>query len=97
MSRFKTASIPVSFHNGIVFKRKGNRVRYIDPVTAKVGPWMSDARNAILPKGATWTGTVEGDLARMTVTELRSLAADRGLKIPSKARKADIIKALTED
>lgn len=34
---------------------------------------------------------------RMTVAELRALAADRGLKIPSKWRKADIIIALSEN
>lgn len=98
MSKHKTAAIAPSFHNGIVFKRKGSRVRYIDPATAKVSGWKSLRANHTGP--AVTVGQVREALSpnysRMTVAELRALAGDRGIKVPSKARKAVIIAALTE-
>ena len=93
MSRFKTAAIAPSFHNGVVFKRKGNKVRYFDPATAKVSGWLNapEMNNA----HAAAVNTPAKGFERMTVAELRSLATVRGIKVPSKARKADIVAALT--
>jgi hypothetical protein len=98
MSRFKTAAVAPSFHNGIVFKRKGSRVRYIDPATAKVSGWMRVAPVSPFLRTVvdTYNANAEGQnvYSRMTVAELRALAGDRGIKVPSKARKADIIAML---
>lgn len=89
MSRnHKTAPISPSFHNGIVFKQKGSRVRFFDPATAKVSPWMR-------------TGLVQSVtdrfefFQRMTVAELKGLATVKGITFPSKIRKGDLIAALT--
>lgn len=100
MSRFKTAAI-TPFRTRKVFKRKGSRVRYIDPVTAQVSGWERDPNAA--PAGdyarvvaATFNANATGEnvYSRMTVAELRTLAGDRGIKVPSKMRKADIIAML---
>jgi hypothetical protein len=106
MSRFKTAAI-TPFQTRVVFKRKGSRVRYIDPATAKVSGWerdpdvtMAEAKRALIERVAeknrarSIQNTAETVYSRMTVAELRALAGDRGIKVPSKARKADIIAML---
>src|SRR5690606_13501997 len=98
MSRFKTAASAPSFSGGVVFKRKGNRVRYIDPATAKVSGWVKvPAVQRIVRLPESMTSDYESKsrvLDKMTVTELRALAGDRGIKVPSKSRKADIIAML---
>jgi hypothetical protein len=95
MSRFKTAAIAPTFSGGIVFKRKGNRVRYIDPATAKVSGWMRVAPTVVRRGVLTPEFTAES-LTTTTVATLRDMAKARGIKVPSKARKADIIAALTD-
>lgn len=89
MSRnHKTAPIAPSFHNGIVFKRKGSRVRFIDPATAKVGPWM---REKVVASVVDRFETFQ----RMTVAELKGLAGARGIPFKSKVTKPALIAALT--
>lgn len=69
-----------------VFKsnRTGTRVRYIDPVTAKVSRWFKVEKPT----------TPAYD--RMTVRELLTLAKDGyGLKVNTKTRKAELVTAIT--
>lgn len=103
MSRFKTTTIdPNNVGSWIERRRKGRMIRKQHTVTGKWTPWMID------PNIAAYQPLVEAlsilddarkrsdaNLDRMTVAELRSLAGDRGIKVPSKARKSDIITALT--
>jgi len=94
MSRFKTAAI-TPFQTRKVFKRKGNRVRYIDPVTAQVSGWECRPKTLTVTDAPSERALAHSVLKDMTVAELRDLAKGRGVKVLSKARKADIIAALT--
>jgi hypothetical protein len=73
--------------NMIVARRKGSRVRYFDPRTARMGKWEPAPRPPRLTTGF---------LSRRTVAELRSMAGPLGIKTTTKSRKADIIRALLE-
>ena len=110
MSRFKTAASAPSFSGGVVFKRKGNRVRYIDPTTAKVSGWMRDrdatmveAKRALIERVADKNrarriqNTAENVYNKMTVSELFPLARSRfGMLVTTKTRKAELVRMLAE-
>lgn len=112
MSRNKTFAIGRSYHNGIVARRKGSRVRFWDPATATLSKWTLDpaivSQNAATHRVATslpratvvdWLQPIVPDMVAyygvQTVADLRAAAKALGIKVPSKARKADIIAALT--
>lgn len=98
MSRFKTAVIENKASDWEIARRKGSRVRYQNKITTAMTGWMPtiesqrEAANAALDNVRQNT---DNTLDKMTVAALRALAGDRGIKVPSKARKADIIAALT--
>lgn len=95
MSRNKMASVRndgFPFAKAHIAKRKGNRVRYFHLPTARWSKWVSDPEQPQAVKSDPVPAMV---LNAFTVAELRGMAGDRGIKVPSKARKADIIAALT--
>lgn len=111
MSRNKTVAIDTNnVGSWVERRRKGRMIRKQHTVTGKWTPWLIDAEtirhNARVHAEATSLPDTFNPLdnivpnsdayKRMTVAELRSLANDRGIKVPSKWRKADIIIALTE-
>ena len=106
MSRFKTAPVAHRDSDWEIARRKGTQVRYQNRVTTKMTGWCASPE--FIAQNATQAPSVEADtpvkvahdfvgnyLNRKTVAELRSLAGDRGIKVLSKARKSDIIAALT--
>jgi hypothetical protein len=100
MSRFKTAPIDESTTGSWVERRrKGRMIRKQHTVT---GAWTDWEREPVSPFLRTVVDTYNANAkgqsiySKMTVAELRELAKGRGIKVPSKARKADIISALTE-
>lgn len=104
MSRFKTAAIDTdNVGSWVERRRKGRMVRKQHTVTGKWSPWMISPFTAPRAYNPVKVAEIASDAVdaapnyqRMTVAELRVLAGDRGLKIPSKWRKADIIIALSE-
>ena len=97
MARNKTVAIDTNnVGNWVTRKRRGRMIRKQHTVTAKWSAWMIDYKYNAERAVANTREFIAETLARMTVTELRALAGDRGKKIPSKWRKADIIIALTE-
>lgn len=97
MSRFKTAAIDTdNVGSWVERKRKGRMIRKQHTITGKWSRWMIDYKYTAERAVANTRQFIAETLERMTVAELRALANDRGFKIPSKARKADIIIALTE-
>lgn len=98
MSRFKTAAISRSYHNSIVGRRKGSYVRFWDPATATLSKWTRDPSKPFHTAERAVRNTladVAETMGKMTVAELRTLAGNRGIKVPSKMRKSEIISALT--
>jgi hypothetical protein len=109
MSRFKTVAIDTSnVGSWVERRRKGRMIRKQHTVTGAWSGWLIDAETirhnarehaeaTSLPIEAENTGRATATtLNRLLVSELRTLANDRGIKVPSKWRKADIIIALTE-
>ena len=105
MSRFKTAPVADHVSHWVERKRKGRMIRKQNTVTGKWTPWLISEFTAprsyripaqVITDTFNANATGESIYGRMTVAELRSLANDRGIKVLSKARKADIIIALTE-
>lgn len=77
----------------VIVRRKGRRYRTFDTTTARMGPWE---RIPLAP-----LAFIEGyaeKASERTVPELRGwLSAHRpAVRIPSKARKSDIIHALAQ-
>lgn len=97
MSRFKTTTIDTNnVGSWVERRRKGRMIRKQHTVTGKWTPWMiGEGRYTAERAVANTLEFIAETLNKMTVAELRSLAGDRGIKVPSKARKADLISALT--
>lgn len=105
MSRFKT--MPVDTNNvgsWVERRRKGRMVRLQHSVTGKWTPWMISEFTApssyripaqVVTDTFNANATGESIYGKMTVAELRTLAGNRGIKVLSKARKSEIISALT--
>lgn len=97
MSRFKTAPVTDTMGEWVIRRRKGNRVRYQNTLSGAWDRWTIAPREAV-PSTlmALYAEARQDSLTALTVASLRSLAGDRGIKVASKARKADIIAALTD-
>ncbi len=110
MSRFKTAPVANKSSDWEIVRRNssGTQVRYQNRVTTKMTGWCASPEFIAQNAAQTLTVTAlpetlnplahimptSGAYSRMTVAELKSLAGDRGIKVPSKARKSEIISAL---
>jgi hypothetical protein len=96
MSRFKTA--PIDENNAgswVERRRKGRMIRKQHTITGAWTDWERDP-NVTVTDAPSERALAHSVLKDMTVADLRDLAKGRGVKVPSKARKADIISALTE-
>lgn len=101
MSRFKTTPIDENTTGSWVERRrKGRMIRKQHTVTGAWTGWMIGEPVSPFLRTVvdTYNANAKGQsiYSKMTVAELRDLAKGRGIKVPSKARKADIISALTE-
>ena len=63
------------------------------PAAKKTSAKKAEAPNAEAPKAAAKVEATE-DLSKKTVAELKAIAAEKGVKIPSGAKKADILDLL---
>lgn len=74
-----------------IFKRDGDRVRYIDPDTAVVSGWvrLSTPKVTAKPKAR------KVDYSKMLKAELQSLADDRGIKYNTKTTNKALAEALS--
>lgn len=100
MSRFKTAPVENNTSDWKIMRRKGSKVRYQNMVSGAWDRWETDpdyVRPFLRTVVDTYNANAKGEsiYGKMTVAELRSLAGNRGIKVPSKARKSEIISALT--
>jgi hypothetical protein len=97
MSRFKTAPVDTdNVGSWVERRRKGRMIRKQHTVTGKWSPWLLDYSRPKFTDAPSERALAHSVLKDMTVADLRDLAKGRGVKVPSKARKADIISALTE-
>ena len=89
----------------VIARRKGKKVRYQDTETGKITKWQKEVFTPETAKVAEQIEEVAtqidisnpATLSLMTVAELRSIAADNGIHLPSKARKADLIDTITRE
>ena len=89
-----------------VARETATKVRYFDPVTARMSGWMPKGARpspeAYAAANLTASITVEVDTSKfetalygsMPVTQLRKFASEAGVKNASRMRKADVIAAL---
>jgi len=97
MSRSKTVQA-FDTTNARIVRRRGSKVRYQHNVTAAFSPWMMDPKRGEILSERAKAHTLEvvrETMDKMTVAELRALADTRGIPVKSKARKSEIITALT--
>jgi outer membrane receptor for Fe3+-dicitrate len=89
-----------------IFKRDGDRVRYIDPVTARVSGWVILSKpkvstdNGFTPRQVETVKRVKAahtveTLSRMTKAELQELARARGIKFTTKTTNKALADALS--
>lgn len=76
----------------VIVRRKGKWVRWFNRDTARMSGWMIDVARPAARGAAPMTFYA---LSLLTVAMLKQEAADRGIPFKSKARKGDLIAALT--
>ena len=87
---------PFNIKTADIFKRDGDRVRYIDPVTARVSGWVVLSTPTVKAKPVPAKPEARKvDYSKMVKAELQALADTRGIKYTTKTTNKALADALS--